>query len=220
MGKSTDTSKKGTRTMKRILGSLIIVALVIGITGLGFAAYFSDTETSSGNTFTAGTIDLTLAESAGAPITLTNMKPGESASGTITVNNAGSLPGCLYATSWYVTADGAVNLVNKSDDAVAKMLLITAFTADGTNMLPAIPEVDGNPGRSVYDMVNDPSGMPLPNYPASPGELGTWYSYDANMTVGVSHIYVLTVQFDPLAPNAYQGDGITWTLQFLLTQQP
>ena len=44
--------------MKKILLSLAIIAVVgavaVGVTG----AFFSDTETSTGNTFTAGAIDL------------------------------------------------------------------------------------------------------------------------------------------------------------------
>jgi len=44
--------------MKKILGSVgvlaLVGALVLGATG----AFFSDTETSTGNTFTAGAIDL------------------------------------------------------------------------------------------------------------------------------------------------------------------
>jgi len=69
-------------------------------------------------------------------------------------------------------------------------------------------------------MVNDPSGVVLAGYPASTGQLGTWYSYDTNMAALTgSHIYSLTVQFDPLAGNDYQNDGITLTFEFLLTQQ-
>ena len=44
--------------MKAVLYSLVVLALVGGLVGGGLFAYFSDTETSSGNTFTAGTIDI------------------------------------------------------------------------------------------------------------------------------------------------------------------
>ena len=42
----------------RILTSLVIIGLVSIVLGMGTYAYFSDTETSTGNTFTAGSIDL------------------------------------------------------------------------------------------------------------------------------------------------------------------
>jgi len=42
----------------KILASLMVIGLVASAIGMGTYAYFSDTETSSGNTFTAGAIDL------------------------------------------------------------------------------------------------------------------------------------------------------------------
>ena len=46
--------------MKKIIISLSIIAAVAAIAIGGTVAYFSDTETSTGNTFTAGAIDLTI----------------------------------------------------------------------------------------------------------------------------------------------------------------
>ncbi len=46
--------------MKTILMSVMAIAIVVGVVGAGTFAYFSDTETSSGNTFTAGILDLEL----------------------------------------------------------------------------------------------------------------------------------------------------------------
>lgn len=45
--------------------SILAIGIAAAMLGAGTFAYFSDTETSSGNTFTAGTIDLTLTESRG-----------------------------------------------------------------------------------------------------------------------------------------------------------
>lgn len=80
--------------MKRILMSLMaIVLLVIGLVGAGTAAYFSDTATSAGNTFTAGTLDIGeegLTDA--AVITLDNMAPGDvSGPFVVVITNAGSL---------------------------------------------------------------------------------------------------------------------------------
>lgn len=198
---------------KRIILSLAMIVLTIAGVTSATMAYFSDTATSSGNTFTAGTLDLTLGESGGAPISLINMQPGDTGSGTITVTNAGSLAGWLGAKSSYVEADGAPNPTDMNANNTANMLLVTAFTADTVDMLGAIPDVNSDGRKTVYDMVNDPSAVPPPHAG------GSWYSYDNNMIVGESHVYALTVQFDPNAGNAYQGDGITWTFEFLLDQQ-
>ena len=77
--------------MKKILISLMAIALVIGLVGAGTMAYFSDTETSSGNTFTAGTLNITLGTSSWSG-NLDNMKPGDTVTFTLPVNNEGSLP--------------------------------------------------------------------------------------------------------------------------------
>ncbi|MBU3967163.1 MAG: M73 family metallopeptidase [Euryarchaeota archaeon] len=44
--------------MKQIMQGLLVIGFVLMATGAGTLAYFSDTETSSGNTLTAGTLDL------------------------------------------------------------------------------------------------------------------------------------------------------------------
>ena len=62
--------------MKAILMSLMIVALVGGLVGGGLFAHFSDTEESVGNTFTAGTLDLTVNGTNELPVEdVVNMKP-------------------------------------------------------------------------------------------------------------------------------------------------
>jgi len=44
--------------MRKILTAIFVVGLVATIAGAGIYAYFSDTETSTSNIFTAGTLDL------------------------------------------------------------------------------------------------------------------------------------------------------------------
>ena len=71
--------------MKKILIGLIAIFSIIGLVGTGVWAYFQDTETSTGNIFQAGTLDLKIRQ--GEPWeswqdgvtstwTMTNMKPG------------------------------------------------------------------------------------------------------------------------------------------------
>jgi predicted ribosomally synthesized peptide with SipW-like signal peptide len=47
---------------KKILVSMMVIGLVAALAGAGLYAYFSDTETSKGNKFTAGTMDLKLSD--------------------------------------------------------------------------------------------------------------------------------------------------------------
>ena len=85
--------------MRRILLSIIIIGVVAGMMGAGTFSYFSDTETIANNTFTAGTLDLTV-NGGDEPITCLfsadNMAPGHTYNaGTITLRNNGSIPGRL-----------------------------------------------------------------------------------------------------------------------------
>jgi len=81
--------------MKKIIMSLAMIAaagaLVVGATG----AYFSDTEESTGNTFSAGTLDLSIPEAGNPqefPVSFTNMMPGEwTGKKSLELKNTGSL---------------------------------------------------------------------------------------------------------------------------------
>ncbi|OGY26449.1 MAG: hypothetical protein A2Z24_00345 [Candidatus Woykebacteria bacterium RBG_16_44_10] len=81
--------------MKRILISLMTIAIVAVV---GFAvtrAYFSDTETSTGNTLTAGTIDISVEngpDSSFIPVTITDMKPSYVRWTKHVVQNVGNNP--------------------------------------------------------------------------------------------------------------------------------
>ncbi len=46
--------------MRRILFPILIIGVVAGMFSIGSGAFFSDTETSTANVFTAGTLNLTL----------------------------------------------------------------------------------------------------------------------------------------------------------------
>lgn len=80
----------------KIILSLAVIAAVSAIAVGGTVAYFSDTETSTGNTFTAGSLDLVLAPGTPLPFTVSNVAPGQSGTGKATLTNAtGSIDGAL-----------------------------------------------------------------------------------------------------------------------------
>jgi predicted ribosomally synthesized peptide with SipW-like signal peptide len=72
----------------------------------GAFAYFSDTEESTGNTFTAGTLDIELG-TASYSAGIDNMAPGDTVTVTIDVTSVGSLP-LDYTVSASIT--GAIML--------------------------------------------------------------------------------------------------------------
>jgi predicted ribosomally synthesized peptide with SipW-like signal peptide len=85
------------RMNKKILVSMMVIGLVATLAGAGLHAYFSDTEKSEGNTFTAGTLNLKVgdADPTAWKITVSNMYPGQSGSESVIVKNDGSLDGRL-----------------------------------------------------------------------------------------------------------------------------
>jgi predicted ribosomally synthesized peptide with SipW-like signal peptide len=100
---------------RKVLISLFIIGiLALGI-GWGTHSLFTDTETSSNNTFTAATLDLTVdGPGFSAPITLSNMKPGdESVYYKWILKNVGSIPGHLSVT--FGTMDDEENGINEPE---------------------------------------------------------------------------------------------------------
>jgi spore coat-associated protein N len=96
-------------TRRRILGGIGTIGAASAAAGAGTFAYFSDTESSTGNTVTAGTLDLTPNGSSVETFSLADVKPSDSGTETIGLTNAGSLPGYLNV-SVDVTADSENSL--------------------------------------------------------------------------------------------------------------
>lgn len=80
---------------KKILISLAIIGVASAIAIGGTKAYFSDTETSQGNTLSAGTLNLTVDNEdpwTSVPFQISDIKPGDSGTKKIKLKNIGSLP--------------------------------------------------------------------------------------------------------------------------------
>jgi predicted ribosomally synthesized peptide with SipW-like signal peptide len=83
---------------KKILLSVMMIGLVAALAGAGLYAYFSDTETSSGNYFSAGTLDLKVdgkEDPDVVHITIDNIAPGWGGEYYWRLKNTGSLPGVV-----------------------------------------------------------------------------------------------------------------------------
>lgn len=77
---------------KKILLGILMIGLISALAGAGVYAYFSDTETSTGNVFTAGTIDINIDPTSGQPVTLdgfVDLKPCQTGYTTTTITNDG-----------------------------------------------------------------------------------------------------------------------------------
>ena len=96
--------------MKRILLLLMAVIVCVCLIGAAFA-YFTDTQSSAANSFTSGTVKLSLSGDLANGINLGNMAPGDTYIGTINVTNNGTLPVWFagYIGSWDQNMPGFIN---------------------------------------------------------------------------------------------------------------
>ncbi len=92
--------------MKKILASVFTIALVITVVSGATIANFFDTETSTGNTFTAGTLDLKLdgGDENVVKFTLGNLRPGNQPKNSYNLENVGSINGFLDIENIVVTS--------------------------------------------------------------------------------------------------------------------
>lgn len=103
---------------KKILASLVAIALMSTALGIGAYATFSDTETSLNNTFTAGTLDLKINgdDTNYVAFNVNNMRPGNQPKNTLVLSNVGTIAGTLDIKSVVVT-DSENDLIEPEAEA-------------------------------------------------------------------------------------------------------
>ena len=90
------------RIMKSLMVIVAVAAIAVGATG----AWFSDEETSNGNSFTAGTLDLNVdgGNTNVVKFNVSNMRPGSQPTGSWILANVGSIGGYLDLENILVTS--------------------------------------------------------------------------------------------------------------------
>lgn len=133
----------------RILTSMLTIVAVVAAVSAATYAFFSDTQTSSNNTFTAGTLDLYLldgADDAGdnetGTFVVSNASPGSSGfAGTLMVRNVGSINGFFDINAVSVANTEGTNPESETGDTndpgeLGSKVSVTAWVdadCDGTN---------------------------------------------------------------------------------------
>jgi predicted ribosomally synthesized peptide with SipW-like signal peptide len=74
---------------KKIFASIFVIGMLALAMGAGTYSYFSSTKTSTGNTFTAGILDMTPVTF--GPVAFTNWKPGDTGQIVIALKNTGNI---------------------------------------------------------------------------------------------------------------------------------
>lgn len=167
--------------MKKILGLSVAALMVMGLVGGGTWAYFSDMETSTGNAFQAGTIDLKVNGSEwSTALDFTDMKPGDTI-GSLVFSNTGTLDGDLSFT-WGVltendhtqdTSDAfefaASNTTPNLDyelsaDQLAKLIYVTVTSDDGVTP-ETVTDGNGDGKTSLYELISFTTANPIATLP-------------------------------------------------------
>ncbi len=188
--------------MKKIVGLTSAFMLLIGMGCIGTWAYFQDTETSTGNVLAAGTLDLKTDDVDGVTQTLyaSNLTPGDSVSGSITLKNAGSVAGLTLDLAFsYAESDDVTNPTNMSADATAAVIEVMTLTYAASSILPG----DGTNANGWIDIQDlweaDLTGQ-------------------AGIDGGLSEDFAITVQLRVGTSGDFQSDGINITITFTLNQ--
>ena len=180
-----------------------VVALVgaLGLVGgLGTQAYWTDQATVAGQTVTSGSLDLLVDGQQGNPSTytwtslsMTDMAPGESKAGTVTLSNGGTTPFTVSATA---TASG-----NLDPHVTARVVLAGSATTDST--YPRQETCTG--GTQTFNDTLGNSGK-------------TVISSTSTMAAGATLVVCVSLTLATNAPNSMQGKSYTPVFTFTATQ--
>jgi spore coat-associated protein N len=103
---------------RRTVGALAVVLAAVGIT-VGSGANFTAKAANPANTFTAGTLSIDNSRGNGAAasavLTAPNLKPGDSATGTVDIQNAGSVGGAFTLSTSGASDSTGVSLLGQLD---------------------------------------------------------------------------------------------------------
>jgi predicted ribosomally synthesized peptide with SipW-like signal peptide len=216
----------------KILLSLSVIAAVAAIAIGGTVAYFSDVETSTGNTFSAGTLNLQVGNSdpTSVKITLSDMKPGDTGNAaTWLVKNTGSISGKLTIRVGAIT-----NNENECKEPEGDNTCGTTEGELGANLKVAFwMDVDksGNwsdgdyyltsGGNKISWATGDGTTLPLAAYDILNNYGGkTWTDVQTNIA-GPSDAGNFRVEYDLPGGtgNIIQSDSAVFDITFTLNQQ-
>ena len=186
-------------TRRTLLGSAIAVGAAGSAAGAGTLALFSDSETSSGNTVQAGTLDLQLGSAQKFTLPSGGLSPGEAVQASINLQNNGSLVGDHVEMTFEVTENDLATPTDfeyQTDVSALRLadhLAVETLEYDGQELatqydIDTVAQLDGR----VFDGL----GAPDSDKP-----------------------FTIKVRLAESAGNAFQGDGIDLDCAFGLAQE-
>jgi spore coat-associated protein N len=174
--------KASPRKVLLAFGALLVVAAV----AVGSGANFNSTSANPSNVFTAGTISSSNSKASAAILTASNIVPGNSATGSVTIKNTGSASGTF-------TLAPATPVDTPASPGLSKKLTLTIVDAGDPSCVSSCP---ANVTLYSGTIFAEPSTIAL----------GTF-------APNAQHSYVFTMTFPDSglngADNAYQGASTT-----------
>ncbi len=206
--------------MKKILGLALAAFMVMGLVAGGTWAYFTDPESTTGNVFAAGTLDLEVDSEnpwASAYLSITDLAPGDTSTNTtITLQNVGNMIGDLYLRITSVTDGGgaATYLATCSSEPEWELgggaSYAEVLGMSGNLTLTCQAEIDGGAMAAVPN---------IDSVDITQAETNSWQKiYDAMGASGTCD-FTLYATLDLNANNHLQGDNCTFTIEFQLLQE-
>jgi predicted ribosomally synthesized peptide with SipW-like signal peptide len=219
--------------VKKILFTVMAVVLCIGLVGGAFA-YFSDTEESTGNTFTAGTLDLKLNDGDpdewddGASATWVSpdgWAPGDTVDATLRMTNQGSTGSTfLYLKPTLLEeSDNGYNDPEGESSAnnIADYINVTNFQItfkDSVSGDPFLTYGNWAPGwMTTCGAWGTTAPLTLREFQETIWWVVLWGSSRSDDVLEADGANIIelnmTLQFEPTAPNDYQSDQCVMTFE-------
>jgi spore coat-associated protein N len=169
------------------LGALLTLLLAAAAV-VGSGADFTASSANPANTFAAGTLSILNSKEGTAVLSASNLRPGNSSSGTVDIQNTGGLSGAFtLSRTAPVDSDGSNPLSSKLNLTIVDCGTFVGATA---------------PTCGDGDDVSKYSAGTI----AQMGTTGHLVTALGTYAANEKHRYQFTVQLDTTAGNAYQGD--------------
>jgi spore coat-associated protein N len=206
--------------MKKILISVMVIAVAVGLVASASGAFFSDTETSTGNVMTAGTIDLKVNNdnpwtSAAVTTELGDVKPCEVRWVNITLENVGTNPMDVWKMITDVVTDGGKAVYPDPTSGPA-----SSEPEHSEGSIGGTPYVEKCDIDTVitYDLVVNGVVLISEDLDLQISEIEDRYIYLGEIASGNTMTVEQSYHMNADTGNWAQGDTMTFTMEFFAQQ--
>ena len=183
--------------MRTALATFVALLALAALASVGSLAVFTDQETNGSNTFSAATIDLSIAPTS-TLVSFSGMLPGDSVTDDLVVTNAAGSAALRYAVSASAT--------NADSKALKDQLSLVIKTIDVTT--PASP-CDNFDGTQLYSGDLDASAGKLVGDSAQGAQAG-----DRTLAASATETLCLRVTLPSATGNGFKNATTTATFTF------